>query len=265
MLLLELVKVINVQKIQQSKLNKDTIFVYYDNGVIYTNISEHPAPFPLSIKINYSNNSLEFYPMDDRSDFRFIYKLQQFLSDLLKSNLIKSNWKIKISTGGMNKYIGSAVDDILKYDSSMVKKIPWAFHGTTDLYVRTIKKYGLMPINQLLKLGIELDTNFDKFYTAESGDNIYLSMDVEVAKYYANNAADQTGGNPIIVVFKDLDVNNINADDDIINNVGFVQFLNKISNMGSGYNHYKDSIKANSQFRVKGRISPNLIYKIIKV
>ena len=124
MLLLELVKVINVQKIQQSKLNKDIIFVYYDNGVIYTNISEHPALFPLSIKINYSNNSLEFYPGDDRSDFRFIYKLQQFLSDLLKSNLIKPNWKIKISTAGMNKYIGSTIDDILAYDSSMIKKIP---------------------------------------------------------------------------------------------------------------------------------------------
>lgn len=163
----------------------------------------------------------------------------------------------------MNKYLGTTIDDVLKYDTSMNKKIPWAFHGTSDLYLDTIKKYGLMPIDQLRKLNIPVDLNFDTHYTDESEKNIYLTIDIDVAKNYAHNAVETVGGNPIIIIiFKDLDISNIDSDDDIITNVGFAQFLNKLNNMGSEYNHYKDSIKANSQFSFKGRISPNLIFKI---
>lgn len=95
MLLIELVKVINIQKIQQAKLNKDQIRVYYNNGIIYTDMMDYPAINALNLMIDYAKNSLTFFPMGDRSDFRFIHRLQQFLSDLIKSKLVNSNWKIK--------------------------------------------------------------------------------------------------------------------------------------------------------------------------
>lgn len=273
MKLLELYKVIRLEAILKAKENKEQIFVAWDKGKIspitgsptnQEDLEMYASMSSIKLRLDFAKNVINFNPMDDRSDFRFIKKLQQAVGDLIKAKIIDESWKLNIHD--VNKNLGGgSIKKLMAYDANFDKVIPICFHGTTDLYLDTIQRFGVMPPNELEKMGYDLAQQHEKFYTEESTDNVYLTIDYTQAEYYARNAAEHSGGKPIIITFKDLDVSKVDADDDIINNVGFAQLILKLSGQGSDYNTYIDGIRANSQLSYKGRIPANKISRITKV
>lgn len=269
MKLIELLSISNKEDILTAKRNKEKIQIMWDKGNIFTQFGNTYSFSTISLVIDFSKKLIRFWPMDDSSDFKFIQRLQNALKDLIKAEIIDFTYIVNITDKKSTiKNIGSIkLKDVLDYNSSFVRKIPFAFHGTTSKYLPLIKKFGLVPLNKLYSLGYEYDVgqNFDKYYTDESEENIYLSIDYNRAADYAKLVSNKIGGSPIIVIIKDLDISFVDADDDIINNVRYAQLLNKLAGNKSDYNHYIDSIKSNSQFSYKGRIPISKIHKIEKI
>lgn len=267
MKLLELLSIANKEDILTAKRNKEKIQIMWDKGNIFTQFGNTYSFSTINLVLDFSKKLIRFWPMDDTSDFKFIQKLQNALKDLIKAEIIDLTYTVNIvDKKSTVKNIGSVkLKDVLDYDSSFTKKIPFAFHGTTSKYLPLIKKFGLVPLYKLYLLGYDIGQNFDKFYTEESEENIYLSIDYDLASQYARQVSKKIGGAPIIVMVKDLDISAVDADDDLLNNVGSAQLLNLIMGTGTKYNNYIDSIKANSQFSFKGRIPFSKIHKIEKI
>jgi hypothetical protein len=262
----ELKRVDNADIINSAKINKSTIQVKWDNGVIFTEFGPNVGLNTIMFILNFSNNLLVFFSMDDRSDFRFVGRLQNAVKDLIKSNIIDLKWKIQIaSKDSTNKNLtGGSIKNLLAYNATFDKNIPVCFHGTTDLDIDSIKRFGIVPPAQMKKFGKNFKQNFDGYYTERSSDNIYLSIDIDVAKNYAVHASEKNGGKPIVLMIKNLDTANILTDDDILNNVGMAAFLTFLTT-GKKNRTYIDSIRINSQFAYKGRIPASKITKIMKV
>lgn len=262
-LLSEYKKVVNLELIQKTKQANGKVVLRWADGVI-GDAHSNPLDFVSSgfrmgipFEINFATKKILVLLMDDRSDFRFIKQIQQALNDFLRLKFIDLSYNVTIGNG----YKEVSIKTILKYNSDFDKIIPIAYHGTSAMYHDKIKKYGLLPSKYTM------NTQWDFGYTDESDDSIYLTIDLGVAIQYARHACAkiQTDQNiktkQLIVVIKDLPVDNIVPDDDIIN-MPSLQLLSYIGT-GNKYLSYIDSIRTTGQFALRHHVPPQMISKII--
>jgi len=265
----ELIKVNNIEDILAAKNNNKEMFLYWNNGIVGTDPNEiHSMGFNgIGCIVNFKDKLVRFFLMDDWSDFKYILRIQNFIKDLIKASFISKDWKIKIGNEKATKINlgGSTISDLLKYDASFTKNIPIAFHGTADYYLDKIKKLGILPPKYDASI-----KNWETGYLNDSDDKVYLTIDYDRAKAYAEqtvSALENQGikSKPIIVELRDIPLSFVDADDDFISGVGTLQLLNylKTGKLTIPKN-YIASIRNSSQFAYKGIIPKKHIRKIYK-
>ena len=215
-----------------------------------------------------AKKSVKIRDYDDWSSFKTVPRFQQAVKDLLRLKLIKPTFKIEIGMSDAKAILGKAdVKTFLNYDASYANVIPKAFHGTTAYDLKTIKRLGIVPPSkhehEILK--------WDKFYTEDSPDKVYLSTDFDRAQYYADHAAvayhDRgIDTKPVVLQIDNLPTDRIVADDDFQSNMSMIQLL---AAMQTGKEvdpkSYIRSIRGTSQFGYKGRIPWSMITKTLYV
>jgi len=274
--LISLVEYTDVEEkpIKSAIKNKEEIQILWGNGKIFLpkNIKTNSAKAlkdlmsnPIAGIFNFRNNSVKFIFWDDWSDFKFVNKVKQFLQDMIRLKYITASWKLTIQNPKNTRLSlgGAKVNDLLNYDASYTKTIPFAFHGTSSYFIDDIKRKGIVP-------NIYLDDehfNWDKGYTINSNKQIYLTIDYDRAKYYADHCVDHLKDNgikskPVVIRIKNLPVDNVIADDDIETNMGMLQLLNMIYH-GKKDKTYISGIRQSGQLAYNGRIPPTMFDKII--
>lgn len=267
-LILELIDAKNLDKVDKTK--KYTVI--WNNGHVNAVTAGSPGIIPslaksFPIDINPTTNSIRLIDFDDWSSFKDILKMQQAVKDIIRLKLIDSSWNISIPMSDANINIGSSkVGDFLKYDSSFTKVIPKAFHGTT---VKDLKNIELMGITPPSKTDKEI-LKWNSFYSDDSQDKTYWSIDYERAAYYARHAVELYKKHgirttPVVIEVNNLPVANITADDDFKSNMSMVQLLMAMQGKKSDADSYLQSIRGTSQFAYKGRVPASMIVKIHKV
>lgn len=260
----ELRRIDNKDVLDDAVKNKKKITVIWDNGILSTDIKTHMSFNNIYLRVNFDKNEIKFQPMDDRSDLRFVKRVQQAVSDLKRSGYINDYWWIILGydfKASKSSFGGVKVGTFLKYNANYDVTIPICFHGTCSEYLDSIEKYGIAPRDSMDSINY-IPPNFDRYYSKDSSKNVYLTMDYNVAEEYAKNAAANTGSDPIVIRLEDIPIENVTADDDLINNVGYANLILKLSGQENKYNSYISGIRANSQFAYKGRIPKKYISKI---
>lgn len=258
---------------QDRKEPGEKYFVIWNNGkLFYKPKSEEFAeihsglarvmPFELDPK----KKLIKFTPMDDWSDVKFILKVQQALKDFIKAGDIDENWKLQIGvTGNAEKSFGSnLVGEVLQYDAKWQKNIGYVFHGTTSWHLPMIKKNGILPRGTA-----GVDPNWDDFYTEESPDQIYLTIDFDRASFYAEKAVEALKkqgikAKPVVLEIRDLPVDKLVPDDDFQNNMSMMQLLMAMQG-GAPKKTFQRSIRNSGQFAMRDNVEPNQIYKVHKI
>lgn len=264
----EYINIYSSNEINNAKNKKLSIYLIWNNGDISTDVKDlmkNTFQF-YSFFIDFSKNSIKISLLDDRSDFAHIKKIQQAIKDFKRLKYITDDWDFYIQSLKSSKINlgGIKVKNLLNYNSDFDKYIPKAFHGTSDYYLENINKFGIVPNKH-----VDSINNWNSGNSIDSDDNIYLTIDYSKAVYYAKHTVktlkDQLRINskPIVVEIKDLPTDNIKIDDDMSLNTDFSRFLNYIQT-GKQKTDYISSIRINSQFAYKGRISKNFIKKIYK-
>lgn len=259
------------EDIIRAKKNKEKVYVAWNNGVISLsqNLLKHSQGMNnIGILIDYKKKSILFFPMDDWSDFKFIKKLQQAVKDFIKVGIIDKSYEFIISDAKNTKMNlgGTTVKDVLDYNAEYTKLIPFAFHGTSDLFLDSIKKYGLLTGDK-----IKTVHQWNTGYTNESDYLNYLSIDFARAEYYAKHAVETIKNKlgedtkPIVVEVNNLPISYVVSDDDFVTNMGQLQLLVYLhSGKKIDVNNYISSIRGSAQFAYKGRIPAKFIKKIHK-
>lgn len=221
---------------------------------------------PLSMSVDQDERTVSLMPMDDWSDMRIIHRVQNALKDLMKDGAIQGDWNVEIGTkGSVEKSFGSGrVDRIIQYDSQWQKTIPYIFHGTTTEHLDNIMKHGLVP-----RSSGGGGRNWDKHYTPDSDDQVYLTIDFDRAFYYADwaaAAARKAGSKnvkPVVLEIRDMPVKDLVMDDDFRNNRGIMHLLMSMQG-AKDKDTYQSSLRGSGQVANKGIVPPELIYKIHK-
>lgn len=215
---------------------------------------------PVSMRIDENVKTITLMPMDDWSDVKIILRVQQALKDLIRDNTITGDWTVEIGTkGNVAKSFGSnRVADLIKYDAKWQKSIPYIFHGTTTWHLPEIKKTGLQPRSKT-----EFDPNWDRHYTEESPEQIYLTIDFERAMYYARHAVDflkKQGieSSPVVLEIRDMPTKDLVMDDDFKNNQGIMHLLMAMSG-STPKDTYQRSLRGSGQVAHQGGIEPEMI------
>jgi hypothetical protein len=215
---------------------------------------------PVSMKVNEKEKTVKLMPMDDWSDVKIILRVQQALKDLIRDNSITEDWTVEIGTkGNVARSFGSnKVGDLIKYDAKWQKSIPYIFHGTTTWHLPEIKKNGLQPRSKT-----DFDPNWDRHYTEESPEQIYLTIDFERAMYYANHAVNFLKGqgieaSPVVLEIRDMPTKDLVMDDDFKNNQGIMHLLMAMSG-STPKDTYQRSLRGSGQVAHKGGIDPSMI------
>lgn len=257
------------QNINKAKEDKSKIIISWDNGNIFNISNGFPSGTSLNFinfNVDYKLKEVNYFDIDDTSNYKKILRIQQALKDLMKSNSIDNSFKIIFNRDKKttkNNLTSIKVNDVIKLDLSYSKGIPKAYHGTSDYYLVDINKFGLRPQEQTNNY------QHDNYYTSESSKNIYLTTDIEVAKQYARMAVENLKDNykikskPIIIEINDIPIENTTTDDDIQLNVGSAMLLYLLGT-GKQKTNYISGIRQTTQFAYKGRIPKTMISKIIK-
>lgn len=249
----------------------------WNNGDLYINPTDQDRlsvgfSNAVSLRIDHKKKEINITPYDDWADTKIVLRVQKALSDLIKAKHIDDTWTCIIMDDKLTKRsLGSKkVKDILNADYTFANVIPYAYHGTSDYFLDKIKKFGLQPRDQSGE-----DEIWDKGYTEESSQNIYLTIDYNRANYYAYYAVDalkekyDIDSKPIVVLIKNLPIDNVIMDDDLITNMGMLQLM-ALLNSGKSKEDFAKSasyitgIRQSGQFAVKGRIPASMITQIYK-
>ena len=264
----ELIDTKNLDKVDKTK--KYTVI--WNNGHVNAVTKGDPGIIPslaksFPIDIDPTTNSIRLIDFDDWSSFKDILKMQQAVKDIIRLKLIDDSWKVSMPMANAEINIGSSkVSDFLKYDSSFTKVIPKAFHGTTVKDMKNIESMGITPPSKTDKEMLK----WNSFYSDDSQDKTYWSIDYERAAYYARHAVELYKKHgirttPVVIEVNNLPVANITADDDFKSNMSMVQLLMAMQGKKSDADSYLQSIRGTSQFAYKGRVPASMIVKIHKV
>jgi hypothetical protein len=252
------------ENLEKAQKDKEIISVYWDNGNIQIGglpkFTQEFGMHIISFRVNYRTKEIINVLWDDWSDFKIIRNVQKAIKDFIKLGFIDESWKIVMTSKESTKrnLKGTTVKKLLQYDAEFTKSIPFAYHGTSDIYLDQIERLGVAPSKYL-----DVDPNWNMGYSEESSKNVYLSIDFARAKYYAEHTVEKVGGNPIVVEIHDLPIDNVGVDDDIKTNMGYLQLLTLLQS-GKEKLDYLSGIRSSSQFAYQGRIPSKLIYKIHK-
>ena len=254
--------------------------VIWSNGVITVNPSQEDrleamnkiGNFGLYLRADRNKKQVTISPMDDWANTKAVLNMQKALKDMIKANYIDDSWTCLVMNNPKltKRSIGSTkVKDIVKFDYSFDKVIPFAFHGTSDYYLDEIKRKGILPRDLSYS-----EENWDKGYTEESGENVYLTTDYERAKYYADYAVDALKkegikSKPVVILIENLPTSKVIMDDDLITNMGMLQLLSllnsgKTKEQFAQEASYITGIRNSGQFAWKGRIPASMITKIFQ-
>lgn len=243
--------------------------VYWSNGEVFYELDQMSMmTMGNLLKFKIEKKTLHFFPLDDRSDLKFLVNIQQALKDFIKIGLIDYSWKLVISREDKftkNSFGGSNdIKSIIDYDSSFTKYFPYLFHGTTSNNLELIKKIGLVP-NQYKDKKIH---NHDRHYTENSDENIYLTYDFSLASTYASEAVFADSKNfkikskPVVIEFKDVSVSSVKSDDDFINGFQIAKLLSSLKGKDIKNDSYIQSLRYSSQIALKGSLHASQIHKI---
>jgi len=253
------------EDLKKAKKDKELIPIYWDNGNIQVGgmpkFTQEFGMHIISFRLNYKTKEIVNVLWDDWSDFKIIRNVQKAIKDFIKLGFIDESWEIVMTSKETTRrnLKGMTIKKLLQYDAEFTKSIPYAYHGTSDIYLKQIKKLGISPSKN-----IDVDPNWNMGYSKESSENVYLSIDFSRARYYANHTVENVGGNPIVVELHDLPIDNVGVDDDIKTNMGYLQLLALLQS-GKEKLDYLSGIRSSSQFAYKGRIAPKFIHWIHKV
>lgn len=263
---------INELKSSKGESKEDVFKVLWNNGDIIINptdiefMSMSGGMNSISFRVSIKDKTVGVFLMDDWSDFKLIKRFQQGLLDMIKANIITSDWLFVVSEDEEATILNlgsTKVSEILKFNSDFTQIIPFAFHGTTSYHIDKIKKKGLIPRKKTGE-----DPNWEEGYTEKSDKQIYLTIDYRRAEYYANCAVNYLkkkgiDAEPVVLTIKNLPTKNIFTDDDFTTNMGALQLL-QLLNTGKKAkpSSYIQGIRNSSQFALKGTIKPNQISNI---
>ena len=266
--LMELKQAIGVDRIK----GDDKYRIIWSNGELFVNPTDKEALTGafggVYAQVEPKKKLVYSWPMDDHSDFKHIKKLQQCLSDMIKADLIDKSWTCNIQDAESTQitYGSNNVGKILKYNSHFTSIIPRAFHGTSDYYLKDIKKYGLKPRGETTAI-----ENWNIGYTDASVKNVYLTIDYNRAKYYAEHAVtalEKEHGiksKPIVFLIENLPTSNVVMDDDFQTNMGHLQLIHFLkTGQKPKAATYISAIRSSSQFALEGSVSPDQITQIVK-
>ena len=258
------------------KPSKGIEHVIWSNGKIVVNPTQQDMMDPkmgflgvLNMEVDHNEKTVKLTPFDDWADTKIALKVQKALKDMIRAKYIDETWKCIIMRDKLTKRsLGSTkVKDIIKQDYSYADVIPFAYHGTSDLFLEEIKSKGLMPREESGQEEI-----WDIGYTSKSQENVYLTTDYARAQYYADytvKALKEKGikSKPIVVFIENLPTSNIVMDDDLITNMGMLQLLallhsGKTKEQFAQGASYITGIRQSGQFAYKGRIPASMITKI---
>lgn len=260
--------------INSLKSGKEQFVFYCDTAIVigHDNLTKNVSLMfnSIAFRLDISNKTITVNPMDDWSDIKFIDKYQLGLKELIKLGIITDDYKFTISNNiNTTRSLGSnKVSNILKFDTTFEKIIPYAFHGTTTTYLPSILKNGLNPrsITNVMK-------NWDGGYLPDSSTKIYLTIDYDRAMYYAKHAVEaewkiNIKSKPIVIRLKNVPLTNVVADDDYQNNMSKMRLMQLIrtgKEASVGGTEYIESIRNSSQFSIKGTLDIKFIDKVYKV
>lgn len=260
-----------------NKREGDDRWAVWGNGKLFlnpTNQDRMDLGFGDSVgmQLDHDKKEIKISPFDDWADTKIILNVQKAIKDMLKAKVIDDTWNCIIMRDKlMKRSIGSTkVKEIIKYDFSFTKVIPFAYHGTSDYFLDKIKKNGLQPRDQSGE-----DEIWDKGYTNDSSGNIYMTIDYNRANYYADYTVDALRekygieSKPIVIQVRNLPTSMVTTDDDLLTNMGMLQLLallrsGKTKEDFASRASYITGIRQSGQFAVKGRIPASMISKIYK-
>ena len=176
---------------QSQEINFDFIFnIYPKNKNIYTRIEN------VGYKKGKSFDIPDIYTSTD---------MKKILSDLLKNNIITSDYKLNIEG---NKYL---VNDILTKKNTPIKQSNRGnlvlFHGTSIDNWKSIKKHGGLNPNY----GGSTRTDYG-YIEGITDKSIYLTSSFNIAKSYATSYGEYS--EPIILMVEVPDMSKLMPDDD---------------------------------------------------
>lgn len=246
--------------------------VFWVNGILMYQEFDAMRVFQIGQHIGFEVDTQKksisnMYTYDDRSEFRFIRKVQQALSDLYRDKVIDNTWEFTFNGDKQATQIvfgSTKLSDVLKYNSDFSKFIPIAFHGTSDHYLKEIKSKGVLP-----GLYFDDNQNWDKGYIDNySEKNVYFTIDFQQAKTYAEHTTvslenKEIKSNPIVVEIKMLPTQGIVTDDDFF--TGHQLLIHSIMTGKKPKADYISGIRTSGQFAWKGIIPKRYITKIHKV
>ena len=140
------------------------------------------------IDVDPTKQLVKFRDFDDWSSFKSIQRYQQATKDLVRLKLVDPSYKLEITLTDMKKNLAvraATIKSFLEYDASFSKVIPRAFHGTTTHELENIKRLGILRPSQTSSEILK----WSQFYGDQSPDTVYLTIDFDRAKYYAQHAA----------------------------------------------------------------------------
>lgn len=222
--------------------------------------------WPLNFSLDPNKKTVYASPMDDWADLKFVKRLQQALTDFKKAKLITDDWTITVSDDKETKRtLGSnKIGAVLKYDSSMVDKIPRAFHGTSSYHIEDIKRFGITPREHT-----DVERNWKKGYTNKSDTLVFMTMDWARAMYYAHSACNKLEkdglkpNKPVVIQINNLPTSMVVVDDDFVSNQGMLGLMWLLqTGKKPDMNSYVQGIRMSGQFAVNQRIPPSMFTKI---
>lgn len=261
----------------KGKVPTDEQFVFWHNGKIstendgFSSMQFGLGPMPISAKLDPKDKLVQIFTMDDHSEFRQIRRFQQMLADLVRAKIIDRSWSLRIGTSDKStaQNLGSAnVGAAIDYNAHFNSVIPIAFHGTTTHHLESIRVDGIRP-----RSVSKADPNWKRFYTGKSSSQVYLTIDVERAAYYAVQAAESTRKagfdcDPVVVRVSNIPISLVVVDDDFETNLGMLQLMDFLNHGQSTEARAKKNaaikgIRSSSQFAVKSTIPPSMIAEVI--
>lgn len=267
---MKLKKILNeLIDIQGNINNESEQHILWKNGKLFIN----EIPEDLNIRmgsihgfLDSGKKTIKMIFMDDYSAIKYINNIQKCLQDLIRAKLITGLWDCIIENKKLTKQsLGSTkVKNIINFNTDFDKIIPICFHGTNSWFAEDIKKDGILP-QKYTK-----NKNWTKGYNNNSPNLIYLTIDYDRAKYYAEESVEsfyrKTGmkTKPVIFKIENLPTSMVSVDDDYLNKDMHLAFIQMLKTGKSSYkDSYISSIRSSSQFAVNYNIPKSMI-KIVK-
>lgn len=254
---------------ETAKSDKPYFVVWADGELIFEPKHDDmiQVRFFVGIHVDPIKKKLTIRPMDDWADQKIIRKVQQAFGDLIRVNAIDKSWTAEIGDATNTKRsLGSMnVGDILSYNADYGHVIPYSFHGTTTHHIDKIMKDGILSRTESKE-----KPNWKLGYTERSEGQVYLTIDFNRGKYYAQTAVDALkkrgiDAKPVVIRLKDVPTTDIVVDDDYNSNMSMLNLLQAVhTGKKANKESYIQGIRNSGQFAVKNKVDPKYIEKVYK-